>query len=463
MRKICLLLIVFMLCTSLELAAKKKHSRKSKDSDTQISEASDSKKKQSDSKDSDNPDSKKKASDSKNADDSESKKKQSDSKDSDDSDSKKKQSDSKDSGDSDSKKKQSDSKDSDDSDSKKKQSDSKDSDDPKSGSENFDKLPIIEGNSDPEKAESLFNQAISSWHKGKQEKARNLYEDSLMSDRSVLVHDDEGMAAFLIDSYKKLVETASSTRSPAKTAILLCRMGFFENILTGNLDDAVDHYEQAAALTVNSVPETYEHASREAARLSSELLESHMWQDSQVHKNKEIEKRELKAYLTKREKESFDERIDDLRTERDEAEKRIEDLHKQEGEAQGRMEHEQFRAHLYRRRIYYSTPPVGGPSAQGSYYYSRNLAEEGQQSLDQIRTEIKGLEERIKEIDKEIEKITEEATKAASEPDKNSSDAAKKTPEGAKGTPDSTKGTLDTAKTSSDQSSTAPEALEITK
>ncbi|MBF0500655.1 MAG: hypothetical protein HQM09_11025 [Candidatus Riflebacteria bacterium] len=257
---------------------------------------------------------------------------------------------------------------------------------------------VIGQDSNPVLGEELFKKALTAWLSGKGDEARILYEKALLASRTILNHNDSGMAINLLDWYRKSVD------KPGSSAELNCRLGFFENIVGGNLVDSIAHYRRAVEMA--TATQTRELARGEVERLSRELAFVQSYQETKRKASRRVNAYEVKTYLEKQRVESVEEHLEDLETQRDELSERLSYLEKEEGNTQEELYHDLWRANRYHRFVYVESAGYDTPENElNSYYYSRNRAREKQDQIAGIRTEIEGIKRRIKETDAEIEKV----------------------------------------------------------
>lgn len=204
---------------------------------------------------------------------------------------------------------------------------------------------VIGDESDPVKGTRLYMEAVSTWRQGLKNRALDAYEEALLADRGVLAKPDEGLAVALLERYRERVTTASPT------AGLLCRQGFFENVISGNLEASITEYKKAAAMAVT--PTTRTTAEREAARLQKELEFIRSWQVEYRRKIALQRKRDDAEIAFLGRVESVDERLEALQDEKNELEERLSYLQDQEREGRETLMTSIQRASRYRRSYYY--------------------------------------------------------------------------------------------------------------
>jgi hypothetical protein len=288
----------------------------------------------------------------------------------------------------------------------------------------LDQCLMIGEDGDPIKARHLFGEAMQAWRTGRRTKAIQLYEKSLIADRSVLRHDDDGMAPALLEYYEEQVGQGSPS------AALLCRKGFFENIIVGDLEAAATEYEQAARIAATE--EFQIRAGREAERLRRQLAYIKTWQEGVARRKAEERALDWAHFSKQTQLNDFDARIEALRDEQAELEERLAYLQSEEKDGQERMAEAMRRATRYRRRYYYPdtfsdpNPPVDDANAPGvvppgqlslyRMYSSRNSAEREREGLTQIRSETTGIQRRLDQIPKKIKEWEEKRVKEAQRP-----------------------------------------------
>jgi len=319
-----------------------------------------------------------------------------------------------------------------------------------------DECMVIGHESDPVKGTKLYMDAVSAWRQGLRQKALDAYEEALLADRGVLSKPDEGLAIALLERYRERVSTATPT------AGLLCRQGFFENVISGNLEASIAEYRKAAAMAVATT--TRSTAGREADRLQKELEYIRSWQ-AEYRRKVALQRRKDDAEIAFQGRvETVDEKLEALRDERSELEERLSYLRDQEREGREMLMTSIQRASRYRRSYYYParqnqpdtpptsypgsavgplpSPPPGAPgpltqqqinppgplpttqlsptpsggdyqlppdgSTLSLFYRNRNEARQNESALKNIRAEITGVERRIEEVDRLIEKAEKE-------------------------------------------------------
>lgn len=319
-----------------------------------------------------------------------------------------------------------------------------------------DECMVIGHESDPVKGTKLYMDAVSAWRQGLRQKALDAYEEALLADRGVLAKPDEGLAIALLERYRERVFTATPTTG------LLCRQGFFENVISGNLEASIVEYRKAAAMAVATT--TRSTAGREADRLQKELEYIRGWQAEYRRKVALQRRRDDAEVAFQGRVETVDEKLEALQDEKSELEERLSYLRDQEREGREMLMTSIQRASRYRRSYYYParqnqpdtpptsypgpavgplpSPPPGAPgpltqqqsnppaplpppqlsptpsggdyqlppdgSTLSLFYRNRHEAQENESSLKSIRAEITGIERRIEEVDRLIEKAEKE-------------------------------------------------------
>jgi archaellum component FlaC len=269
--------------------------------------------------------------------------------------------------------------------------------------------------------------------------AVELYERAVIADHSILRHEDHGLAMALLEKYRD--------KNMPQTAAALCRRGFFENILIGNLEESMKFYEKAAAAASN--PDEAQLASDEAKRLREQLAYIREWQQSVIRENRIIRERERQQYIRQTAQEELRTQVNEISDEVSELQERLAFLQKQEKEVMENMYSSMRNAARYRRRYYYpglysdatpdpsprdgSAAPAGStdmaPGAnpyagQGTsvipsnvslnrFYIYRNRARREEDQLAQIRAEISGLQRRVAELQKSSKELREKANPSA--------------------------------------------------
>jgi len=298
---------------------------------------------------------------------------------------------------------------------------------------------VIGQEADPSKARNLLRDALNAWHRGQRSEAVELYERAVIADHSVLRHEDHGLAMALLEKYR-------AVDSP-QTVAALCRRGFFENILIGNLEESMKFYEKAAETAKN--PDESQLAADEAKRLREQLNYIREWQQSVIRENRILRERDRQQYIQQTAREELQNQVTEISDEVEELQERIAFLQKQEKEVMEDMYSSMRSAARYRRRYYYpgaysqgapdptanlmpegssgsdssikmgqgTNPyvgqPVDGPSgdvALNRFYIYRNRARREEDQLAQIRAEIVGLQRRLAERQKAGKELREKAS-----------------------------------------------------
>ncbi|RCK75291.1 MAG: hypothetical protein OZSIB_4055 [Candidatus Ozemobacter sibiricus] len=207
---------------------------------------------------------------------------------------------------------------------------------------------------DPARGRRLFQEATEAWRTGRRGRALDLYEEALIADRSVLTYDDDGMALALLERLQQQIDLGSPTTA------LLCRKGFFENIIIGDLEAAVEHYRRARDLAATEAQRNL--AAREAARLSEELVYIRRWQQQQQARLAALRRLE-DARLAREEKlASREDQLNALRDEKEELQARIAYLNSQEAETRAALLTSMARRSRARRYYYYRNDVLTPPS-----------------------------------------------------------------------------------------------------
>ncbi|GAB4285424.1 MAG: hypothetical protein Kow0029_32240 [Candidatus Rifleibacteriota bacterium] len=304
---------------------------------------------------------------------------------------------------------------------------------------------VIGYEANPVKGREHFKSAIDLWIKGQTTKAVEEYEKAIIADHSILKYEDHGMAKALLEKYRD----ANATQTPQ----LLCKRGFLENILIGNLSDSIKFYQEAAKIAKK--PEIEQLAKAEANRLSDELKFIRDWQASVAAANARLRKKDLQDYLKREELKNKEEMLEDYSLEIEELQQRLAYLQQQEKKVAEEMYSYVSKAARYRRRYYYpgayqtTTPdpdlqnvpegsvgiadsrnldqvanPYAGQPAYGAtgeraltrYYIYRNSARQRQEKLAQIRAEISGIYRQIAQLQKAAKKIRQDLSDDAVSP-----------------------------------------------
>jgi len=297
-----------------------------------------------------------------------------------------------------------------------------------------EKCLVIGFEGDPARGRKFFKKASKQWMKGKKSKAVDNYEKAIIADHSILKHEDHGMAEALLEKYRDI----NASQTPA----LLCKRGFLENILIGNLDDSVELYEKAAKVAEKEKVQKL--ASNEAERLSQEVQYIEEYQNRVQKKLERKRKEDLQWYLARERKKTLEDEVEDSNLELQELQERLSYLQKKEKEVSDEMYSKVNLASRYRRKYYYpgayNTPttapdsenvPAGNYGDDGSinsgqvpnpygqsassnrksylyrYYDYRNDAKEYKDQLAQIRAEISGVQRQIKKKKEQKKELRE--------------------------------------------------------
>lgn len=301
---------------------------------------------------------------------------------------------------------------------------------------------VIGQEADPAKGRELFKQALEAWHRGKVTEAVNLYEMAIIADHSILKHEDHGLAMRLLEKYR-------SAEAENNIAIL-CRKGFFENILIGNLESSIKFYEEAAGKATGERDRQL--AGDEAERLRQQLSYITEWQQGIERANRQARARDLTEYLQNSKIADLQNQVEENTYELEELQERLAFLQKREKEVMEEMYSSVRNAARYRRRYYYpgayqtgtpdpsagtfpegswgadnatnqgqvANPYAGQPSggvtgeaALNRFYTYRNRAQRQQDQLDQIRAEISGIQRRIAQTGKAIKTLRQQSSAEA--------------------------------------------------
>lgn len=304
---------------------------------------------------------------------------------------------------------------------------------------------VIGQEGDPSKARTLLRDALDSWRRGMRTEAIELYERAVIADHSVLRHEDHGLAMALLEKYRAI--------DAPQTVAALCRRGFFENILIGNLEESMKFYEKAAeAAEAAKNPDEAQLANDEAKRLREQLNYIRDWQQGVIRENRILRERDRQQYIQRTAREELQSQVADNSDAIEELQARIAFLQNQEKETMQDMYSSMRSAARYRRRYYYpglyqqgasepsdsmlpegssgsdssikmgqGTNPYVGQAVTGasgdvalnrSYVY-RNRAKREEDQLAQIRAEIVGLQRRIAELGKVNKTLREKASPSA--------------------------------------------------
>lgn len=294
----------------------------------------------------------------------------------------------------------------------------------------------------PAKGRELFKNALEAWYRGQTTEAINLYEMAVIADRSILMHDDHGLAMKLLEKY----------RSPEseKNITNLCRRGFFENILVGNLESSIKNYEEAAKVAISELDKQL--ANDEAKRLRQQLSYISEWQNSIERTNRIQRARDLAEYLQASKISELQNQAEESTYGLEELQERLTFLQKQEIEIREEMYSSMRNAARYRRQYYYpgvyqtGTPdpsantfpegnlgvdntstlgmtanpyaaqPNSGISSNAAlsrFYTYKGRVERQQTQLAQIRAEISGVQRRIAQTTKTIKDLQKKASNEA--------------------------------------------------
>lgn len=310
--------------------------------------------------------------------------------------------------------------------------------------ENTDYLQclVIGQEGDPSKARNLLRDALDSWRRGMRREAVELYERAVIADHSVLRHEDHGLAMALLEKYR--------AKDAPQTVTALCRRGFFENILIGNLEESMKFYEQASEAAKK--PNEAQLAADEAKRLGEQLNYIREWQQGIIRENRILRERDRQQYIQRTAREELQNQVVDNSDAIEELQTRIAFLQKKEKEATEDMYSSMRSAARYRRRYYYpgsyqqgapdpsdkmlpegssgsdssikmgqGTNPYAGQAVTGArgdvalsrFYTYRNRARREEDQLAQIRAEIAGLQRRLAELQKANKALREKASPSA--------------------------------------------------
>lgn len=301
---------------------------------------------------------------------------------------------------------------------------------------------VIGQEADPARGRQLFKQAVEAWHRGKKSEAVDYYESAIIADHSILRHEDHGLAIALLEKY----------RAPGREEDLttLCRRGFFENILVGNLESSIKFYEEAASIA--TVERDRQMATDEAERLREQLSYITEWQKGIVRANQQLRRQDLAEYLQAGKIADMQTQVENNSAELEELQERLVYLQKQEKEVLEDMYSSVRSAARYRRQHYYpgayqtgtpdpsattfpegswggdntptqgqiANPYAGQPNtgissdaALNRFYVYRGRANRQQDKLSQIRAEISGLQRRIAQTEKSSKNLREKASNEA--------------------------------------------------
>ncbi len=258
-----------------------------------------------------------------------------------------------------------------------------------------DECMIIGEGGDPAQARQLYDAAIAALTRGDTGTALEKYEDALLTDRSVLSLDDHGMGRRLLDHYRAQAETASPSIA------LLCRVGFLENTLAGNLRSAITFYEQAAK--TGTSPTARQVAQHEAERLRRELAYVVRWQAQRTRvtaRERAVdEARTQIADLAAERQRQRDELVD----ERDELLERLNYLKREEATLAESLQASIDRAEKYHRLYYRGSEESRGKRLYlARQNYARSDAASQQTALAQLKAESMALQARVDALSQRI-------------------------------------------------------------
>ncbi|MGM0600922.1 MAG: hypothetical protein ACQETH_14020 [Candidatus Rifleibacteriota bacterium] len=292
---------------------------------------------------------------------------------------------------------------------------------------------VIGFEGDPARGRKFFEKAINQWMQGQRSKAIDNYEKAIIADHSILKHEDHGMAEALLEKYRD--------KNASQTPALLCKRGFLENILIGNLDDSIELYEKAAKVADKEKVE--ELASNEADRLSQELQFLDEYQSRIQRELDKKGKEDLQWYLAKERKESLEDEVENRDMELAELQERLTYLEEKEKEVAEEMFSKVTLASRYRRKYYYpgayntstvepdsSNVPPGNYGDDGStnsgqvpnpykgsntnrktylyrYYDYKDDVKRAKDQLSQIRAEVSGVYRQIARLKKQKKELRE--------------------------------------------------------
>lgn len=296
-----------------------------------------------------------------------------------------------------------------------------------------EKCLVIGFEGDPARGRQFFKKAMNQWMQGHRSKAIDNYEKAIIADHSILKHEDHGMAEALLEKYRD--------KNASQTPALLCKRGFLENILIGNLDDSIDLYKTAAK--VANKEQVQELAANEAERLAQELDYIKEYQRSVQRELEKQRKQDLQWYLARERKKSLESQVEDSDMELAELEERLAYLQKKEKEVADEMFSKVNLASRYRRKYYYpgaystsatdpdsANVPPGNYGDDGSinsgqvanpyqsaksnrrtylyrYYDYKDDAKRAKDQLAQIRAEISGVYRQIDRLKKQKKELRE--------------------------------------------------------
>lgn len=241
--------------------------------------------------------------------------------------------------------------------------------------EAYQQCLVIGQESDPAKGRQFFKEALESWRLGKTTVAVELYEQAIIADHSILKHEDHGLAMKLLEKYRDMQEP--------QTVAALCRRGFFENILIGNLETSIKYYEDAAQASNEELEVIL--ASDEAARLKSQLNYIQTWQKGIRQQNRIDRASDLNEYLKRSEISAWQNQAEENSYEIEELKERLVFLRKQEREIGDEMFSSVRSAGRYRRNYYY---PGAYPAQQAdpgdTVYPEGNWGNDGSPDTEQV-------------------------------------------------------------------------------
>lgn len=301
---------------------------------------------------------------------------------------------------------------------------------------------VIGQEADPARGRELFKQALEAWRRGKRTEAVDFYESAIIADHSILRHEDHGLAMALLEKYR-----APDRENDLTT---LCRRGFFENILIGNLESSIKYYEEAASIA--TADRDRQLAADEAERLREQFSYITEWQKGIIKANRQLRRQDLAEYLQAGKLADMQTQIEDNSAELEELQERLAYLQQQEKEVLENMYSSVRSAARYRRQHYYpgayqtgtpdpsattfpegswggdNTPTQGqianpysgqpntgisSDAALNRFYVYRGRANRQQDQLSQIRAEISGLQRRIAQTEKATRTLREKASNEA--------------------------------------------------
>lgn len=305
----------------------------------------------------------------------------------------------------------------------------------------YDECPVIGQYSDPAKGREYFREAMQAWHRGLATEAIDSYEKAIISDHSILRHEDHGMAARLLERYREKADSDSAS------AAMLCRIGFFENIVAGNMESAIDYYRKAGKISKDD--DLTSLATDEAGRLERQLAYIRNWQREVIRQREAVSKQQVAQYIADEKVRALQREVSSNNYEIEELRERLAYLQKSEKELFEELYSTVRTAARNRRRYYYpgSDPaPNPDPDAQAMpsgtftdggnigagqipnpygqqsatrketalsrYYIYRNRSRRQQDQLDQIKAEISGVARQIKEYEQQNDELRERASES---------------------------------------------------